>query len=79
MASSEEREQARQAIATKLHESGYTEKEVKHITEEIINEYNGLPLGWIDLVDHFIDLGYEKTDALTIVYLSFKAVRYINH
>lgn len=76
MASSEAREQARRAIAVKLHESGYTEKEVKHITEIILEEYNGLPLGWIDLVDTFINLGYTREDSLLIVYLSFKALRH---
>lgn len=76
MASDEAREKARKSIAVKLHESGYTEEEVKHITEIILAEYNGLPLGWIDLVDTFIDLGYNREDALLIVYLSFKALRH---
>lgn len=76
MASTEEREKVREVIAVKLSNAGYTEKEVNYITESIMNQYNGLPLGWIDLVDFFVDVGYSQEEALKIVYLVFKAIRH---
>lgn len=76
MATDHEIEMAEQTIRTELHESGYTEAEVKQIVEVIHEEYNGLPFGWIDLVDIFIEHGRTQEEALNIVYLSFKAVRH---
>lgn len=76
MGTNEEIEEAREAIATKLKNSGFTDREVTILTDIIVNEYNGLPMGWLDLVDYLMEKGYYREDALNIVYLSFKAIRH---